>query len=264
MTTTEPMTTTTPPAEPKTNWVERVREPIEIAGLPEWEAGFKADPEAYHKPGVCRYCSGVIPPPYVIESPTKAFKFFVTACEPCVAAGIAKHDAELAKQRMDSMYRFCPPDFAQKWDPNLGNDSLRMEVFKHFSLSAKRGLLLHGASGRCKTRVAWEIIKDVEERPPYEGFAWKFLDGFDLAAKGIPADAYTVPLLIIDDLGNEPPGSKWETGLLHLLRKRCDYHRVTVITTQLQGAQFKARFFQGASGEAILRRLMQHTTAIAA
>lgn len=232
------------------------------AELAIWQQGFASKPDEWHEPGKCRYCAAVIPPPYFVESKTGAYRHAITVCEPCVVTKRAEYDAEQARQARANLNRFCPPDFADNWNPTLGNERLRLEAFKAFSVSMRHGLVIHGTSGSCKTRVAWEIIKDIEARPPGEGFSWRFLDGFDLAAKGIPAEAYAVPLLVIDDLGNEPPGTKWETGLLHMLRKRCDYHRITIVTTQLTGAQFAARFFNGASGSAILRRLMQRCTAV--
>jgi len=232
------------------------------ATLSNWQSAFEANPEEWHQPGICRYCNAALPQPHMIESTTGAFTMAVTSCEPCITTRRAQYEADLIAQKRASLTRFCPPDFAEEWNDKIGNNALRAEAFKHFSISTGRGLLIHAVSGHCKTRIAWEIVKGLEVNPPYEGFTWKFLDSYELAASGIPKAAHDVPLLVIDDLGNEPASTKWETGLLFMLKKRCDYHRPTIITTQLNAQQLTARFFTGSAGMAILRRLMQRCTAI--
>jgi len=227
------------------------------AAVAQWQRGFDKSPEQYHEPGKCRYCGGPNESPLLYRSDTGAITIPFTACESCISIKREEYEREKEALARIGLARFCPPDFAEPWNARLGNEELRAAAFKAFSLSTNRGLILHGGSGRCKTRVAWEIIKDVEARPPYAGFMWRFYDAFELSTKGIPTEAYSAQLITIDDLGNEPTGTKWETGLLYLLRKRCDYHRVTNITTNLSGAQMAARFFGGAAGAAILRRLAQ-------
>ena len=87
------------------------------------------------------------------------------------------------------------PEFCGQWNPSIGNNALHTEVFKRLSLSTNRGVVMHGGSGKCKTRIAWEIIKSVEENPPFNGYFWKWFDSFELSMKSIPQEAYNAHLL---------------------------------------------------------------------
>ena len=248
--------------------VERSPKPICAAirdSLAEWQAEYARDPENTNRPGFCRFCEAALPEPWVLRSESGILDFPITACEPCVAKRRDEIEEEKRQAELQRISRICGPDFAEPWDDNRGNSDLRRVALSSISISNRIGLLIHGTTGKCKTRVAWEIIKDIESKPlPFEGFSWLFFDSFELALKGVPNEAYTVPLLVIDDLGNEPSGGKWETNLLYLLKKRFDARRVTVITTQYSWEKLKEKFFSGTHAEAIRRRLSERCKPISA
>jgi len=232
-----------------------------------WEAERRKSPDGTAQLGVCRHCGahlGDDDDAKVI--PLGVFGFLPNiCCQRCSEDGkerIRQEQDLIAGSRLEGI---IPTEF-RDWNPQLGNNAARIELNRTFSFTSRKGLLIHGTTGSCKTRLAWQIVRLIVEenmrRAGESQYTWLWLDSYEMATKGIPADAERVHFLFIDDLGNEPTSTKHETGLLHLLRKRCDWQRATIITTQLTGAHFKSRFFEGAAGEAILRRLMQSTVTI--
>lgn len=224
-------------------------------------AVFTAEPEQYFEPGVCRHCGvslGATLEDKVM--PLGAFGFLPNVCcQACSDAGKARLAAEEQKARAANYAGLIPAEFVY-WNEKMGNNSARAKVFGSFNPDTRRGLILHGSSGSCKTRLLWEIAKHLVDLP--NPVSWLFVDAYDAATVGFPAEAAKVDFLFLDDLGNEPTSTKYETALLRLIRKRCDWHKPIFISTQLTGIAFKKRFFEGAAADAILRRLSERTDKI--
>lgn len=227
----------------------------------EWRASFKRDPEGFHEPGKCRYCSATIPEPIVLEKGPMLFP--VTVCEPCVEKGQDRYKAEQLEAQTRRFAGWVPPEFALPWDDKKGNVYLMGKVMG-YAIDLNRNLVLHGDSGRCKTRCVWELVKHLSEH--VQGFEFYWLDAYELATKGVPAEALKTKYLVLDDLGNEPLDRKTEAALLNLFKKRLDWHKPMFLTTQLNGAAFRDRFFPSEkhTAQAILRRLRERSDFIAA
>lgn len=223
------------------------------------EAEERANPDNTNKLGICKVCKAVLPSKVI---PMGRFGFLPNVCcDSCADKG--KDDLERKKQEeLDKKFAGMIPAEFIAWDPAKGNGPLQARVNGAFSYTSRKGIVIHGQSGRCKTRILWQLVKGVASQP--EGFSWSFLDAFEVATKGLPAEAERADFLFIDDLGNEPTGTKWETSFLHLVRKRCDWHRPIFVTTQLTGAQFKQRYFNGSAAAAILRRFSERCVMISA
>lgn len=227
-----------------------------------WEAQVQRDPEGTFRPGVCRHCNvslGDKPEDKAIS--LGAFGWLPNVCcAPCAEAGKQRLVLEEAKERSGRLSSVIPAEFAW-WNPSLGNNDALAAAIGKFSMSSRRGMVVHGSSGSCKTRVMWELVKRIVEAP--DPYTWLFLDSYDCATAGFPAEAARVDFLFLDDLGNEPTSTKFETALLRLIRKRCDWHKPIFISTQLTGIAFKQRFFEGAAADAIMRRLTERTDKVA-
>lgn len=219
---------------------------------------FDEQPTEWFRPGTCRHCDaplGDSPDDLVI--PLGAFGFIPNVCcKACADRGQARLAQEDRKARSAAYSSIIPAEFIW-WDDRLGNNAARARTFAVFKPETRRGLILHGTSGGCKTRILWEVVKTLVDLPSAP--SWLFLDAYDAATTGFPAEATRADYLFLDDLGNEPTSTKYETALLRLLRKRNDWHKPTLISTQLTGVVFKRRFFEGAAAEAILRRLNERT-----
>lgn len=226
-----------------------------------YERVFNADPGSCFQAGTCRHCGaslGTSTDDMVI--PLGAFGFLPnTCCQPCAEAGKKRIVDEERKARAGMLAGIIPDDFLW-WDEGRGNNAARARALGAFNMDNRRGMILHGTSGTCKTRLLWEMVKKVVESP--NSPSWAFVDAYDAATAGFPADAARADFLFLDDLGNEPTSTKYETALLRLIRKRNDWHKPVFISTQLTGLVFKKRFFEGAAAEAILRRLNERTDKI--
>lgn len=249
-------------------------EPVSLAGalndstetpesfLAQWEANHAAFPDQFHKPGVCRYCAGPMPAPHVIQR--EILLFPITVCEPCVVKGLAEHADQRNEEMRSRHAAWCPPEFNQQWDAAKGNAHVHAEVMK-YAFDLRRNLLIHGPTGHCKTRVVWTLLKNMADADAL-GRGFLFIDAYELSTKPIPAEAYQTGILVLDDIGNDARSSKYEVALLHLLKKRLEWHKPVFITTQLDGKAFVDRFFPSAehTARAILRRLKERTDFIAA
>jgi hypothetical protein len=222
---------------------------------------WQADPEEWFQPGVCRHCQtplGSTQDDLVMS--LGSFGWLPNVCCPnCAETGKARLADEDQKARANALSGVIPAEFAY-WNQSLGNNEAKAKALGAFKPELRRGMILHGTTGGCKTRIMWELVKLVVALPDAQ--SWYWLDAFDAATKGIPVEAERAQFLFIDDLGNEPTSTKYETAMLRLIRKRNDWHRPIFITTQLTGIVFKRRFFEGAAAEAILRRLTERTDRI--
>jgi DNA replication protein DnaC len=184
----------------------------------------------------------------------------VNCCEACYEN--AKQDSSRDQTSVKSWEALCPEEFRTPWDDRLGNRRLLNRVLQ-FDPSRGRGLLVHGKSDTCKTRIIWRLLRQLSEA----GREWLFVEAIDLL-DNIPLAAFTVPILVIDDLGNDVLTPAKEVRLLKLLRTRCNWHRPVIITTQFVGESLEKRFVETATAQAIIRRLRQfcddvHATPIA-
>lgn len=222
---------------------------------------WQSDRDQWFQPGACRHCGaslGTTEADMVI--PLGAFGFLPNiCCQTCSDAGKARVEEEDRKARAGALSGVIPAEFSW-WDDRRGNNEARARVMGAFNPEGRRGMILHGTSGTCKTRLLWELAKKVVELSTAP--SWLFLDAYDAATAGFPAEAARVDFLFLDDLGNEPTTTKYETALLRLIRKRNDWHKPIFLSTQLTGVVFKKRFFEGAAAEAILRRLNERTDKI--
>jgi DNA replication protein DnaC len=226
-----------------------------------WEAEKAREPENTQTLGVCKHC-GVSLGDKLEDKVIPIGRMFLPniCCTSCSEAGKARLEAEAEKAKQAQFLGIVPTEFLS-WDTGKGNNQALAAARSHFSITARRGLVLHGTSGTCKTRIMWELVKHVVSDS--EGFTICVLDAFEAATTTIPKDAYMADFLFIDDLGNEPKTRKFETNLLHLLRRRFDWHKPVVITTQLTAQEFMVRFFEGQAAKAIARRLRENCGSIA-
>jgi DNA replication protein DnaC len=128
----------------------------------------------------------------------------------------------------------------------------------------ERGLVLHGVTGRGKTRLMWQKIKQVS----LEGLGWRFYHARKLAdalseswdSKGhekIMRACNQCRLLFIDDLGKEKVTARWETELFDIVNTRTEQALPTIISTNYRGDPLVAKFADAELGAALLRRLRE-------
>ncbi len=171
----------------------------------------------------------------------------VNCCDDCYAA--AKADGRPIDKQLELWRERCPIDFRDSWDATKGDAKLLTRVLQ-FDPRMGRGLLIHGSTDTAKTRAVWRLLRKLTE----DGTEWLFVEAIDLL-DNIPDAARYVPVLVIDDLGNDVLTPKNEVRLLKILRVRADWHRPTIITTQFSGDALAKRFTETATAQAVIRRL---------
>lgn len=215
------------------------------------------DPDTSEHPtgGKCRVCGSQLETLWKNADQTRSddreFWLFrgwmpIQCCEVCHAkpSGVYSEAEALYLER-------CPIEFRIAWDAGKGDDGARVKALR-FDPRLRKGMILHGASGAGKTRIAWLLAKSVGQM----GLTWLWIDSLDYLDT-LPTAAFKVDVLFLDDLGNEPLGSQSEVRLLKLIRSRCDWHKPIVATTQHQGDSLSKRFREGASAQAVVRRLRE-------
>lgn len=206
--------------------------------------------------GKCKVCDKPLPDLWrTIDHPKTPGFFPVNCCDVCYEE--AKVDQGRLKHNREMWQRICPTEFRDPWDNSKGSAALFKRVMDwgaQWDLSNKRapkkGLIIHGPTDAAKTRVCWQLYRKLCE----EGVSVLFIESIDLVEE-MPKEAFTVAVLIIDDLGNEALDYKKEQRLLKLLRARAQWHRPYIITTQYAGKQLVEKFKQEATGAAAIRRI---------
>lgn len=172
----------------------------------------------------------------------------VNCCEPCYErAKLGDH----AEANMAAWNARCPIEFRKPFSDTLGNNQVLVKVLA-FNPRGGRGMVIHGATSTGKTRCAWALAKRLTE----DSIRWLFLESVDYL-DSLPSDALTVPILFLDDLGNDTLRGDREVRLLKLIRTRCQWHRPIVVTSQFSGEALCARFSEDATAQAIVRRLRE-------
>lgn len=192
-----------------------------------YERQYHSDPDGYHRPGVCRHCA--ISLGARTEDMVMSLGVFGWApnvcCAPCAKKGKEKYAAQEHANIESRFEGIIPPEFVT-WDDVLGNNKAKQRVIDRFNIDSKAGMILFGTSGTCRTRLLWLIARQIVEwnlkNPGGRQRTFLVSDAYELATKGIPPEAERVDYWLIDDLGNEPQSSKFNTALLHAIRKRYD------------------------------------------
>lgn len=195
-------------------------------------------------------------------------------CERCYDAARAEHDA--AEREAYRAKR------ARAWDDDVGRDAFndtdtalldpqKVARVMAWKLSPK-GVLLHGASGKTKSRLMFMLARrvyvddgvqvhvtrataaarKVSEMNATPGFVESYIRSL-----------ITAPVLFIDDLGKETQSDKWESALVEVLDARGAARRPVVVTTNYVGDKLVERYRDRSTGEAVVRRLREFCQPIA-
>lgn len=199
--------------------------------------------------------------------------------EPVVEAEKEKAQAESQQARVKAWLEMCPPDYrSTNWaaHPELSPVCHRMAkewwLPPRDSTTSERGLLLHGPSGRGKTRAMFEILR----RLHFAGIPCMAVEAVAFAEQAVtsthlssPAKerheaqallrrAKTVKVLFFDDLGKDGGTSMpgFARAFHDLLEHRKAHHLPTLITTERVGDEL-ACLLGTNYADGIVRRLRE-------
>lgn len=210
--------------------------------------GHEDDRHPHPFDGKCKICEAPLQQLWrLIDHPSAPGWFPINCCEPCYEA--AKNPT--VAYSLQAWEAVCPVEFRKDWNESMSRPGLYRRVMQ-FNPKLKRGLLIIGASGSCKTRVAWQLMRKLT----VDGVGWHFITALDLMG-GMPDEARKAEVLVIDDLGNDRLTIAREIELLRVIRSRFEWHKPIVVTTQFKGDEMANRFSEGATAKAIVRRLRE-------
>ena len=194
-------------------------------------------------------------------------------CDPCFDVARAEFDhAEREQYRLKR---------ARAWTEDVGRDAFtdtdpsqlnprllaRVMAWQH----NPKGLLLHGPSGRTKSRLMFMLARRtyVDDAVPVlvtraTACARKVSD-FNNSVGSTEAyirQLISVPVLFIDDLGKETQSERWESALIEILDARNAARRPCVVTTNYVGDKLAERYRDRSTGDAVVRRLREFCTPI--
>lgn len=212
----------------------------------------------------CRRCGGI----YKTYEPSGMGPDLV--CPSCVQAEEAKGRA---REREKAFSKLCPPAMAatvlEKLPAWNDNQPSVKKALAWNPTPEKPLLILHGVTGRGKSRLMWQIMKRlaVEQGlpPVYFGAgelslsvssAWA-----DMKAEALVHSLKAAKVLAFDDLDKDRLSPKAEEALFAVISHRCDHGKPTLITTNLTGEPLVARM-SAEMGTALLRRLREFSSTI--
>lgn len=197
-------------------------------------------------------------------------RFLGEICPSCATTQEAKGRA---KERERAFLKLCPPAMAATvleklpaWQDN--RDTVK-KALAWEPTPEKPLLILHGVTGRGKSRVMWQVLRRLAIEhglpPVYFGAgelslsvssAWA-----DLKADALVHSLKAAQVLAFDDLDKDRLPPKAEEALFAVISHRCDHGKPTVITTNLTGEPLVARM-SAEMGTALLRRLREFSVTI--
>lgn len=135
---------------------------------------------------------------------------------------------------------------------------------------AGRWLWLSGPSGSGKTRTAFDMLKAWSEELQAPG---AYITAHELMLKAVESafanreyafitEWSRVPVLFIDDLGNNRLTPSMESALFGVLNNRFAHERPTIFTTQFLFRELRQRFDNEKLAEALERRIAEHADVV--
>lgn len=167
---------------------------------------------------------------------------------------------EIRHKRQSELWTLVPAAFKKTDHSRLDSTALKQVLtWAAQPREATRNLVIAGKTGKGKTRLAWEAIKQRYlqhgGRPQAIGaetFARRMLRETELIDK-----LSWARLLLLDDIGKERMTSTAESVIFELIRERTDNELPTIYTTNFDPNELKKRFTQEETGAALLRRIME-------
>lgn len=191
-----------------------------------------------------------------------------------------EHQKQLKEQERREAYfaASCPPMFLETDEKLL--PSYQWQSVKQWSPSDGRGLLLIGPTGRGKTRCAWQRLRLLHLA---HGMKFEFLTEINFTMQAIEQlldgrilnwlkNLYSMPLLVIDDIGKAKHTDRTREALFDVVDTRMAYQRPIIFTTQLTGDELQSKLVKGEEGndrmvveetaQALLRRMRESSTVV--
>lgn len=186
-------------------------------------------------------------------------------CDSCYQSKvIPRFRAEDEDGRAASLADVLPSEFA---DTDLGHPKMNTQAALRALawVFGKKGLLLCGPTGQAKSRCAYELLRRVHMagkrcvQNSHGEWSMRCMD-YSLAV-AVVEDVKGCDLFLLDDLGKarlttwNADSTRATELLFDVFDHRMKWHRPVIVTTNMHGAEFKAKW--GEHGMAMARRLAE-------
>lgn len=215
----------------------------------------------------CRECSQVFDLP-----PFRMAAQLVFVCPECSEKHAMQDQREAllraGNYREAAWQSVCPALFHDTDPSKLPSPHKLQQALAQWQFG-RNGLILHGVSGKGKSRIAWEILK----REFKAGRSIAVVDctfGYEYASKfaASPAEAarfvghrMTVDILLLDDALKVKLTDSVEQALFAIVNARSERGLPIIVTTNDTGETLASRMTED-RGPALLRRLREFSSAI--
>ncbi|MBM3836338.1 MAG: ATP-binding protein [Verrucomicrobia bacterium] len=200
-----------------------------------------------------------------------AFAKFVEVCPACSERHAEQDQRELllrsATMRAEAWRRICPPGFMDTQPHKLPRPSLLQKVLAWEY--GPRGLLLHGETGRGKSRCVWALLKRehqagrsvraLDAKAAYD-YGALFAKSCEVANEWLER-LITADVLLLDDVFKSRLTDSFEQALFVLVTQRTERHRPLIVTCNDVGDFLLSRM-SADRGVALVRRLREYTNQI--
>jgi DNA replication protein DnaC len=213
----------------------------------------------------CEACCGEFE---VCDDAYARYKNLCPACVKAAAKNRQEREAQERKLAREVEWAgFCPPDFQSLDRERLPRPEKLDEVMSW--IYGPKGLILHGESGRGKTRCAWSLMarehaqgRSIEVMDSLAGleYAGKFSTSTSEAEKWVKR-MISPHLLLMDDIFKNKLTDSFEGIVFAIIDHRIQHQRPTIITSNDTGATLAGRMTQDRANP-LLRRLREHCQAI--
>lgn len=188
-------------------------------------------------------------------------------CDPCWSQkqSVEEREARILWEIKEDWARRCPAGYNDTKTDQIPQWSRCLEWLRSMPTSGQ-GLYLYGPPRKRKTRAAWMLLREIGFRLRYrwDAHLWsKWVQDLSSAyakSSEVAGDmierACRVPVLMLDDVGQDVSTARCGDTLKKILEDRCSHHRPTIITSNLGGEQLAAHY--GDFGEQIRGRIRDH------
>jgi len=176
---------------------------------------------------------------------------------------------------MSAVNKIIPPVFQDTDLALLPEEQYRkckkyIEILMGENDKQKHGLILHGTTGTCKTRICWELVKLLAKNgivPKFEtsvSMQESLTSSFGKKERDkIVGEFKNTTFLFIDDWGKEKSTERWESDLFDILDYRFSWKKNTIFTMNTTGHEILKKFIDPEAGQAIKRRMVEFCYAVA-
>ena len=170
--------------------------------------------------------------------------------------------------RVEGWNRLCPPLYRNTDTARLPADQFNQVMAWKYGAT---GLLLHGETGKGKTRCAWQLLERLNLYEHREIVAFDSVSFSHAITKNFGPDGdsekwlgrvYDAPVVFLDDLGKCRLTERGESELFGIIEHRMAHLRPIIATTNFVGATL-AGGLRPDIGTALVRRLRESCEAIA-